>query len=126
MDVDDFALLEGAVDCCFTMEYNFTPGLDFDDVVRITSDGMLAFGFEEVVDFSFSPTTNVDDAGTVAAGAVDFEGSEGLFRKPPSVLCVVTVETMVVEVESSLETTDGRLVSNVAMVGRNIHNTHNI
>ena len=33
----------------------------------------------------------------VTAGAVDFEGSEGLFRKPPGVLRVVTVETMVLK-----------------------------
>ena len=124
--VDDFALLAGVVDLCFAIESNFAPVLDFNDVARITSDGMLALGFVEVVHFNFSPTTDFNDGGTVTAGVVDFEGSEGLFRKPLGVLHVVTVETMVVEVESSLETMDRHLVSNVAMVGRNIQNTHNI
>ena len=126
MDVDDFALLAGVADFCVAMESDFAPVLDFDDVVRITSDGMLAVGFVKVVNINFVPTTDFDVEGTVTAGAVNFVGSEGLFRKPPGALRVVTLETMVVEVESSLEMTDGHLVSNVAMVGRNIHNTHNI
>ena len=37
--------------------------------------------------------------------------------KPSGVLQVVTIDTMVVEGESKLETTDGRLVSIAAIVG---------
>ena len=58
---------------------------------------MVAVGFEGVVDFNFSPTTDIDVEGAVTASAVVFEGSEGLSRKPPGVLRVVTVETMVLK-----------------------------
>ena len=45
--------------------------------------------------------------------------------KPSGVLQVVTIDTMVVEGESSLETTDGPLLSIVAIAGI-IFNTTNI
>ena len=76
LDVDDFTLLEVVVVFCFLTESDFAPVLDFDDVVRIISDGMVAVGFEGVVDFNFSPTTGIDVEGAVTAGAVTFEGSE--------------------------------------------------
>ena len=66
-------------------------------MVKIISDGMVAVGFEGIVDFDFSPTADIDVEGAATAGAVAFEGSEGLSRKPPGVLRVVTVETMVLK-----------------------------
>ena len=58
------------------------------------------------------------------AQASDFNNYEEGALKPLGVLRVVPVETMVVEAESNLEKTDGRLVSIVATVGINFNATN--
>ena len=71
------------------------------------SDGAMASDFVSLIEFYFTPVSNVDDVGTVTPGAelapsftivISFEGCAGAPVKPSGVLCVVTVETMVLEV----------------------------
>ena len=71
------------------------------------SDSAMASDFVALIEFDFTPVSNVDDVGTVTPGAelapsftivISFEGCAGAPVKPSGVLCVVTVETMVLEV----------------------------
>ena len=70
-------------------------------------DGAMASDFVALIEFYFTPVSNVDDVGIVTPGAelapsftivISFEGCAGAPVKPSGVLCVVTVETMVLEV----------------------------
>ena len=71
------------------------------------SDGAMASDFVALIEFDFTPISDVDDVGTVTPGAelapgftmvTSFEGFTGAPVKPSGVLRVVTVETMVLEV----------------------------
>ena len=56
----------------------------------------MDLGLVALIEFDVTPISEVDDVGTVTPGA--FEGCAGSQIKPPGVLRVVTVETMVREV----------------------------
>ncbi len=71
------------------------------------SDGVMALDFVALIEFDFTPISDVDDVGTVTPGAevapsitmvIAFEGCAGALVTPSGVLCVVTIETMVLEV----------------------------
>jgi len=67
----------------------------------------MASDFVVLIEFDITPVSDVDDVGTVTPGAelapsftivISFEGCAGAPVKPSGFLCVVTVETMVLEV----------------------------